>query len=399
MTNKLFIEDLNVAGKTVLVRVDFNVPLDGNQIITNDKRIVASLPTITYLAKNKAKVILVSHLGRPKGKRIPEFSLKPVADDLKTRMGDVVTFINDCIGPDVENAIANMDEGSIVLLENLRFYNEETENDPEFSKKLASCADLYVNDAFGTAHRAHSSTVGVTQFIDKCAAGYLINKELNFLGKSLENPKRPFIAILGGAKISGKIDVINNLLGKVDNLIIGGGMAYTFFKAQGLEIGNSLLEEDKIDIARNVMQNAEKKGTNLLLPVDCVCGYDFSNETERKTVSTNEIPADMEGMDIGPKTIELFSDVLLKGKTIVWNGPMGVFEFGNFAGGTNSIAQILARCTEKGAVTIIGGGDSASAIEKAGLSDKMSHISTGGGASLEFLEGKVLPGIAALSDR
>jgi len=399
MMNKLFIEDLNVAGKTVLVRVDFNVPLDSNQNITNDKRIVASLPTISYLSKNNAKVILVSHLGRPKGERIPKFSLKPVADDLKTKMPDRVMFVNDCIGPDVENAIANMKEGSILLLENLRYYKEETDNDPDFSKKLASCADLYVNDAFGTAHRAHASTAGVTQFINQCAAGYLINKELNFLGKSLENPKKPFIAVLGGAKISGKIDVINNLLGKVDSLIIGGGMAYTFFKAQGLEIGNSLLEEDRIDIARQVMENAEKKGTQLLLPVDCVCGYEFSNDTERKTVSNTEIPADMEAMDIGPKTIELFSNVLLEGKTIVWNGPMGVFEFDNFAEGTNTIAQILAKCTANGAITIIGGGDSASAIEKAGLSNEMSHISTGGGASLEYLEGKVLPGIAALSDK
>ncbi len=399
MSDKLFIEDLDVQGTRVLVRVDFNVPLDENRNITSDKRIVASLPTITYLSDKGAKVILMSHLGRPKGERKPEMSLKPVADDLKNRLGDKVSFIEDCIGEQVEAAVAGMNEGDILLLENLRFYNEETKNNPEFAQKLASLADVYVNDAFGTAHRAHASTEGVTQHIDQCAAGYLIRKELDFLGKTLENPKKPFVAILGGAKISGKIDVITNLIGKVDTLIIGGGMAYTFFKAQGLEIGKSLLEEDKIPLANRIIQDAEAKGTRLLLPVDCVCGAEFSNDTERKTVAKDSIPADMEAMDIGPETVNLFSEALASAKTIVWNGPMGVFEFSNFANGTNRIAEVLAECTDRGAKTIIGGGDSASAIAKADLSSRMSHISTGGGASLEYLEGKTLPGIAALTDK
>ncbi len=399
MSNKLFIEDLTVQGKRVLVRVDFNVPLDENQNITNDKRIVASLPTINYLSENGAKVILISHLGRPKGERKPEMSLKPVADDLKGRLGDKVSFVEDCIGEQVETAVGAMRDGDILLLENLRFYNEETKNDPAFAQKLASLADIYVNDAFGTAHRAHASTEGVTRYIEQCAAGYLIKKELDYLGQALENPERPFVAILGGAKISGKIDVITNLIGKVDTLIIGGGMAYTFFKAQGLEIGKSLLEEDKIPLANEIMAEAEAKGTKLLLPVDCVCGAEFSNDTERKIVARDAIPADMEAMDIGPETVKLFSKTLYSANTIVWNGPMGVFEFSNFAGGTNKIAQVLAECTDRGAKTIIGGGDSASAIEKAGLSERMSHISTGGGASLEYLEGKTLPGIAALTDK
>ena len=399
MSDKLFIEDLDVKGKRVLVRVDFNVPLDENRNITDDKRIVASLPSINYLSENGARVILMSHLGRPKGKKKPEFSLKPVADDLKKRFGEKVLFINDCINGRVEAAVAALQDGDILLLENLRYYKGETDNDPAFAQKLAALADLYVNDAFGTAHRAHASTEGVTKYIDQCAAGFLIKKELDFLGKALENPEHPFIAILGGAKISGKIDVITNLIGKVDSLIIGGGMAYTFFKAQGLEIGKSLLEEDKIPVAQEVLKDAEAKGTKLLLPVDCVCGLEFSNDTERKTVAHDAMPADMQGLDIGPETIRLFSEELASAMTIVWNGPMGVFEFDNFAVGTNKIAEVLAECTDKGAITIIGGGDSASAIVKAGLSSRMSHISTGGGASLEFLEGKVLPGIAALTDK
>ncbi len=399
MSDKLFIEDLEVRGKRVLVRVDFNVPLDENQAITNDKRIVASLPTITCLSDNNAKVILISHLGRPKGERKSQFSLRPVADDLKSRLGEKVTFVEDCIGETVDTAVAGMNEGDILLLENLRYYNEETENSADFAKKLASLADVYVNDAFGTAHRAHASTEGVTKHIDQCAAGYLIKKELDFLGGALQNPQKPFVAILGGAKISGKIDVITSLIGKVDTLIIGGGMAYTFFKAQGLEIGNSLLEEDKIPLANQIMDDARTQGTNLLLPIDCVCGEGFSNDTPRKTVPKDAIPAEMEAMDIGPETVSLFSEALASAKTIVWNGPMGVFEFSNFAEGTNKIAELLAECTDNGATTIIGGGDSASAIALAGLSSRMSHISTGGGASLEFLEGKTLPGIAALSDR
>ena len=398
MGDKLFVEDLNVTGKRVLLRVDFNVPLDENQNITNDKRIVASLPTINYLSDQGARVILMSHLGRPKGEKKPEFSLKPVADDLKRQLGEKVLFIDDCIGGRVEAAVAGLQDGEILLLENLRFYKGETKNDPDFAKKLAPLADMYVNDAFGTAHRAHASTEGVTKYFDRCAAGYLIKKELDFLGKALENPEHPFAAILGGAKISGKIDVITNLIGKVDILIIGGGMAYTFYKAQGLEIGKSLLEEDKISVADQILKDAEIKGTKLLLPADCVCGVEFSNDTESKTVAKDAIPADMQGLDIGPESIKLFAEELASAKTIIWNGPMGVFEFDNFATGTNKIAEVLAECTDRGATTIIGGGDSASAIAKAGLSSRMSHISTGGGASLEFLEGKTLPGIEALTD-
>ena len=398
MGDKLFIEDLNVTGKKVLLRVDFNVPLDENQNITNDKRIVASLPTINYLSDQGARVILMSHLGRPKGEKKPEFSLKPVADDLKRRLGEKALFIDDCIGGKVEAAVAGLQDGEILLLENLRFYKGETKNDPDFAQKLAYLADMYVNDAFGTAHRAHASTEGVTQYFDQCAAGYLIKKELDFLGKALENPEHPFIAILGGAKISGKIDVITNLIGKVDILIIGGGMAYTFYKAQGLEIGKSLLEEDKISVADQILKDAEIKGTKLLLPVDCVCGVEFSNDTESKTVAKDAMPADMQGLDIGPESIKLFAEELASAKAIIWNGPMGVFEFDNFAIGTNKIAEVIAECTDRGAKTIIGGGDSASAIAKAGLSSRMSHISTGGGASLEFLEGKTLPGIEALTD-
>ncbi len=396
---KLFIEDIEVQGKKVLVRVDFNVPLDENQNITNDKRIVASLPTIQYLSEKGAKVILMSHLGRPKGERKPEFSLKPVAQDLKGRVSADVKFVDDCVGGEVEKAVGELKDGEILLLENLRFYKEETDNDPEFSKKLASLADVYVNDAFGTAHRAHASTEGVTKYIDQCASGYLMKKELDYLGNALENPSRPFVAILGGAKISGKIDVITAMMDKVDSLIIGGGMAYTFFKAQGLEIGKSLLEEDRIPMAKQIMEDAEKKGKKLLLPVDCVIAPEFSNDAPRKVVAKDAIPSDQEAMDIGPESVKLFSQELSNAKTIVWNGPMGVFEFSNFAVGTNEIAKALSKCTESGATTIIGGGDSASAIAKAGLEEKMSHISTGGGASLEFLEGKTLPGVEALTEK
>lgn len=399
MKEKLFVEDLAVAGKKVLVRVDFNVPLDENGTITNDKRIVASLPTINYLSENGAKVILVSHLGRPKGERKPHFSLKPVANDLIKRLGDKVCFADDCIGEAVEKAVASLKDGEILLLENLRFYNEETKNDPEFAKKLAALCDIYVNDAFGTAHRAHASTEGVTRYVDQCASGYLLKKELDYLGAALKEPARPFVAILGGAKISGKIDVITHLMGTVDTLIIGGGMSYTFFKAMGLEIGTSLLEEDKIPLAKEILEQAKTTGTKLHLPVDCVCGKEFSNDTETQIVAREAIPADQMSMDIGPETRKLYAEEVSQAKTVVWNGPMGVFEFDTFANGTQSIAETLAQSTENGATTIIGGGDSAAAIEKAGLSDRMSHISTGGGASLEFLEGKELPGIVALTDK
>ncbi len=399
MGQKLFIEDVDVQGKRVLVRVDFNVPLDESQKITNDKRIVASLPTIKYLSSNGARVILMSHLGRPKGKRKPEFSLAPVARDLNQRLDVNVSFVDDCTGDSVQSAVDGLKAGEVLLLENLRFYAEEEANDADFAQKLASFGDIYVNDAFGTAHRAHASTEGVTKYIDTCASGYLMKKELDYLGSALESPVRPFVAILGGAKISGKIDVITALLDKVDTLIIGGGMSYTFFKAQGMEIGNSLLEEDRIPMAREILEQAKAQGKELLLPVDCVVASEFSNDAEQKVVSSDAIPANMEALDIGPETVKQFGSKVREAKTVVWNGPMGVFEFSNFAKGTNAIAEILAEATGAGATTVIGGGDSASAVAKAGLSDRMSHISTGGGASLEFLEGKKLPGVEALSDK
>ena len=394
---KLTIDQLDLAGKRVLMRVDFNVPLaDG--VVADDTRIRMALPSIKKVIDSGGKLILMSHLGRPKGERKPEFSLKPAAESLSDLLGKYVPIAPDCIGEETAEMVAKLNDGDVLMLENLRFHKAETDNDEAFSKELAEFADVYVNDAFGTAHRAHASTEGVTKFIDQCASGYLIEKELTYLGGALENPNRPFVAVLGGAKISGKIDVITSLLDKVDTLIIGGGMAYTFYKAMGLEIGKSLLEEDRIPMAKQIMADAEAKGTKLLLPIDCVVASEFSNDAEKAKVARDGIPADKEALDIGPETIKLFSDALLDAKTIVWNGPMGVFEFPNFAIGTNAIAKVLADCTDKGAATIIGGGDSASAIAKAGLSDKMSHISTGGGASLEFLEGKILPGVAALTD-
>ena len=398
MNEKLFIEDLQLEGKKVLVRVDFNVPLDDDLNITSNKRVIAALPTIKYLVKNNAQVILMSHLGRPKGERISKFSLKPVFEELKKQISSAVYFTSDCIGDTVNNAVDSLKNGEILLLENLRYHKEETDNDANFAKQLASIADIYINDAFGTAHRAHASTEGITKFFNQNASGYLMKKELDFLDSAIKNPKRPFAAIIGGAKISGKIDVLQSLLEKVDTLIVGGGMAFTFFKAQGKEIGKSLLENDKIDLAKQVLEQAKSMGKDLILPIDCQVTSDFSNDSKIQTVSVDAIPSDKMGLDIGPDSITLFTEKLIMAKTIVWNGPMGVFEFENFAVGTTSIAQILAKCTDNGAITIIGGGDSASAIEKAGLSSKMSHISTGGGASLEFLEGKVLPGVA-LTDK
>ncbi len=395
MSRKLFIEDLDVSGKRVLVRVDFNVPLDENMKITNDKRIVASLPTIEYLSDKGAKVILMSHLGRPKGEPKPEFSLKPVADDLKGRFAGKVSFVDDCIGETVKAAVDRLKNGDILLLENLRFHKEEEKNEEGFSRKLAGLGDIYVNDAFGTAHRAHASTEGVTRHIKQCAAGYLMKKELDYLGAVVGNPARPFVAILGGAKISGKIDVIGNLLEKVDKLLIGGGMMFTFYKAQGKQIGKSLLEEDKLELAKETLATA---GSKMVLPVDTVVASGFSNDAEGTVVSVDAIPPDKIGLDIGPKTVALFKKELSGAKTVIWNGPMGVFEFDNFAAGTNAIAKILAECTERGATTVIGGGDSASAAKKAGVAKSISHISTGGGASLEYLEGKTLPGVAALTD-
>ncbi len=395
---KLSIDQLELKDKRVLVRVDFNVPLDENLNITDDRRIEASLPTIKKIIKDGGKAILMSHLGRPKGKVNPKYSLTPAAKRLGELLGRVVKLAPDCVGDDVKKIVGDMKDGDVVLLENLRFHEEEEKNDPEFAKKLAELGDVYVNDAFGSAHRAHASTEGVTKFISKNAAGYLMQKELDYLGSAISNPARPYCAILGGAKISGKIDVIMNLLDKVDTMIIGGGMAYTFYKAQGKEIGKSLLEEEKIGLAKELLEKVAKSKVKFLMPKDVVVAEEFKNDSPSVVVSIDNIPADKMGLDIGPETIKLFNEELLKSKTIIWNGPMGVFEMDNFAKGTFAIAETLVEATKNGAITIIGGGDSAAAISKAGLDDKVSHVSTGGGASLEFLEGKVLPGVAALSE-
>lgn len=393
--NKKTVKDIDLKGKKVFVRCDFNVPMDEERNITDNTRIVAALPTIKYLLEQNCKIILASHLGRPKGEVKPEYSLAPVAKELSKLLNKEIIMAKDVIGPDAMEKAKNLKEGEILLLENVRFHREETDNDPEFSKKLASMAEVFVNDAFGTAHRAHSSTTGIASYLP-AVSGFLIEKELKFLGDALNNPERPFVAILGGAKVSDKIGVIDSLLEKVDTLIIGGGMAYTFFKAQGYEVGNSLCELDKLDLARELMEKAKTKGVKLMLPVDTKVGKEFKVDTESKTVKYTEIPADWEGFDIGDETIKMFSDEIRKAKTVVWNGPLGLFEFPQFAIGTNAIAKVLS---EIDATTIIGGGDSAAAVEKAGLADKMTHISTGGGASLEFLEGKKLPGIEALLDK
>ncbi len=396
--NKLTIDNVDLKDKRVLVRVDFNVPLDENLNITDDTRIVESLPTIKKIIAEGGKAILMSHLGRPKGGPNPKYSLKPTAKRLGELLGKEVKLAPDCIGAETKAMVKAMKDGDVIILENVRFHPEEEKNDPAFAKQLAELGDVYINDAFGSAHRAHASTEGITKFIKISAAGYLMQKELDYLGSAITNPKRPYVAILGGAKISGKIDVINNLLGKVDTLIIGGGMAFTFYKAMGKEIGTSLLEAEKVDLAKEVLENAKKTGIKFLLPKDVVVASEFKNDSPATVVSIDSIPADKMGLDIGPETIKLFSDELLNAKTIVWNGPMGVFEMDNFAKGTFAIAKALADATSKGTITIIGGGDSAAAIAKAGLKDKVSHVSTGGGASLEFLEGKVLPGVAALND-
>ncbi len=390
---KKTIEDIQVSGKKVLVRCDFNVPLDENKSITDETRIQGALPTIKYLMNHGARVILCSHLGRPKGGFDMKYSLKPVADRLSQLLGKEVKLAADVIGPSAKELAAQLKDGDVMLLENVRFHKEEEKNDPEFAKELASLAEIYVNDAFGTAHRAHASTEGVAHYLP-AVAGYLIGKELSVMGKALENPERPFVAILGGAKVSDKIGVINHLLDKVDVLIIGGGMAYTFQKALGKPIGKSLLEADKVELAKELMEKAKQKGVKLLLPVDNVAADSFSNDAKRMIVS--EIPDDYEGLDIGPKTQALFANEVAHAKTVVWNGPMGVFEFENFAAGTRAIAKAMAEC---GGVTIIGGGDSAAAVEQMGFAEKMTHVSTGGGASLEFLEGKTLPGVAALNDK
>mgnify|MGYP004532692683 FL=1 len=393
--DKKTVKDIDLKGKKVFVRCDFNVPMDENQNITDNTRIVAALPTIKYLLEQNCKLILASHLGRPKGEFKAEFSLAPVAKELSKLLGKDVIMAKDVIGEDATTKASNLKEGEILLLENVRFHREETDNDPEFSKKLASMAEIYVNDAFGSAHRAHASTAGIAKYLP-AVSGFLIEKELEFLGNAVNNPERPFVAILGGAKVSDKIGVIDSLLEKVDTLMIGGGMAYTFFKAQGYEVGNSICEMDKLDLAREAMEKAKQKGVKLMLPVDTKIGKEFKPDTESKIVEYTQIPAEWEGFDIGPKTIEMFSEELKNAKTVVWNGPLGLFEFDQFAIGTNEIAKVLS---EIEATTIIGGGDSAAAVRKAGLQDKMTHISTGGGASLEFLEGKKLPGIECLMDK
>ncbi len=395
MLNKKSVDDLQVKGKRVLVRCDFNVPLkDG--VITDENRIVAALPTINKLINEGAKVILCSHLGKPK-EPTPSASLAPVATRLSEKLGKTVVFAADdtVVGENARKAVEAMQDGDVVLLENTRFRKEETKNVEEFSKELASLCDVYVNDAFGSSHRAHCSTVGVTNFVSESAVGYLMDKEISYLGNAVNNPERPFVAILGGAKVSDKINVINNLLEKVDTLIIGGGMAYTFMKANGLEVGNSLLEADKVDYAKEMMEKAKEKGVNFLIPVDTVVTQEFKNDTEFKTVEGG-IPEGWQGLDIGEKTRELFANAIKDAKTVVWNGPMGVFEFENFAKGTIAVAEALANID---ATTIIGGGDSAAAVNLLGFGDKMSHISTGGGASLEFLEGKELPGVVAADDK
>lgn len=393
--NKKTVRDIDVKGKKVLVRCDFNVPLDENKNITDNRRIVGALPTIKYLLDNDCKVILCSHLGRPKGQVNKDFSLEPVAKELSKLLGKEVKLANDIIGKSAKELTANMKDGEIVLLENVRFDSREEANDTEFAKELASLAEIYVNDAFGTAHRAHASTAGVASYLP-AVAGFLMEKELNFLGTTLENPERPFVAILGGKKVSDKIGVIDSLLEKVDTLMIGGAMAYTFFRSMGYTVGNSICEEDKLDLAQNLLKKAKDKGVKFMLPVDTKVGKEFKEDTESKVVSYKEIPDGWEGFDIGTETIKMYTDELKNAATVLWNGPVGLFEFDQFAVGTNAIANTLA---EIDAVTVIGGGDSAAAIKKAGLSDKMTHISTGGGASLEFIEGKKLPGIECLMDK
>ena len=392
--NKKSVEDIDVKGKKVLVRCDFNVKME-NGVITSDKRIVASLPTIKYLLEKGAKLILCSHLGRPKGEFKPEFSLAPVAVRLGELLGKEVKMAKDVVGESAQALAADLQEGEVLLLENVRFHAEETKNDADFSKALASLAEIYVNDAFGSAHRAHSSTTGVADYLP-AVGGYLIRKELEYIGGALENPKRPLVAILGGAKVSDKIGVITNLLNTVDTLIVGGGMAYTFFAALGYSVGTSLCETDKIDMAKEMMETAKAKGVNFLIPIDNRVGKEYAEDTENMVVDSDKIPDGWMGLDIGPATEALFADAVKDAGTVIWNGPMGVSEWKNFASGTIAVATAIA---ESGAISIVGGGDSAAAVQKLGFADKMSHISTGGGASLEFLEGKDLPGVVALNDK
>ncbi|MDU5460395.1 MULTISPECIES: phosphoglycerate kinase [Anaerococcus] len=397
--NKKTVKDLNVEGKKVLVRVDFNVPLskDGNHTISDDTRIKAALPTIDYLLENNAKVILMSHLGRPKGEANPEFSLKPVAEWLENHYGEKFHFLPSDVVVDekVKEEVKKLENGNLALLENTRYVKGETKNDPEFAKELSSLADLFVNDAFGTSHRAHASNVGVANNLES-AVGFLIQKEIEIMGKALENPEKPFVSILGGAKVSDKIGVIENLISKVDYILIGGGMAYTFLKAQGKEIGKSLLEEDKMDLSLELIKKAEANNVKILLPKDVVIADEIKEDAETEIVDIDNIPQDKEALDIGPKTAKEYADIIKKAKTVVWNGPMGVFEVKVFANGTNEVAKALA---DSSATTIVGGGDSALAIEEAGYKDKITHVSTGGGASLEFLEGKTLPGIDCIDEK
>jgi len=393
--HKKTIRDIPLKGMRALVRVDFNVPMDDAGQITDENRIQGALPTIQYLIEHEAKVILMSHMGRPKGAVNPKYSLAPVAQRLSHLLGQKVRMAKDVIGPDADAAVAELKDGGVVLLQNLRYHAEEEKNNADFARKLASYGDVYVNDAFGTAHRAHASTEGVAHYLP-AVSGFLIEKELQFLGQAVENPERPFVAVLGGAKVSDKLGVIKNLLDKVDTLIIGGGMAYTFVKAQGGEIGKSLLEEDKLDYAREMLEKARAKGVKLLLPEDTLAADSFSNDASSKVVLSGEIPEGWLGLDIGPKAQKAFSDAIKSARTVVWNGPMGVFELSNFASGTRAVAQAMA---DSDAVTIVGGGDSAAAVAQLGFAGKISHISTGGGASLEFLEGLELPGVAALNDK
>lgn len=396
--NKKTIKDIDVKGKKVFVRVDFNVPMDENQNITNDTRIRATLPTINYLLDNGAAVILACHVGRPTEAKEPKFSTKPIQARLAELLGKEVKWAPDCVGPDAEKAAADLKAGEVLLLENLRYHKAEKKNDPEFAKQLAALADVAVDDAFGVSHRGHASNEGITKYVET-VSGFLMEKEINYIGKTLEAPQHPFVAIIGGAKVSDKIGVISNMIEKVDIIIIGGGMANTFLAAKGMPVGSSLLEKDKLDLARELIEKAEKKGVNVVLPVDVVVADKFAADADHKTVDADAVEDGWMILDSGAKTIKVYQDALAGAKTIIWNGPMGVFEFDAFAKGTEGVAEAVAKATDEGATSIVGGGDSIAALKKTGLSDKISHISTGGGATLEFLEGKVLPGIAAIADK
>ena len=396
--SKKTIKDIDVKGKKVFVRVDFNVPMDENQNITNDTRIRATLPTINYLLDNGAAVILACHVGRPTEAKEPKFSTKPIQARLAELLGKEVKWAPDCVGPDAEKAAADLKAGEVLLLENLRYHKAEKKNDPEFAKQLAALADVAVDDAFGVSHRGHASNEGITKYVET-VSGFLMEKEINYIGKTLEAPQHPFVAIIGGAKVSDKIGVISNMIEKVDSIIIGGGMANTFLAAKGMPVGSSLLEKDKLDLARELIEKAEKKGVNVVLPVDVVVADKFAADADHKTVDADAVEDGWMILDSGAKTIKVYQDALAGAKTIIWNGPMGVFEFDAFAKGTEGVAEAVAKATDEGATSIVGGGDSIAALKKTGLSDKISHISTGGGATLEFLEGKVLPGIAAIADK